>query len=141
MKKEEKKYYVYVYLDPTKPGTYRYPFKHGVYCPKFEPIYIGAGKNQRYRFFLLFKSRVKNESLFNEINQIRERNSWQDPIIKKIKIGLSRNESFKWETKLIIAIGRMDLKTGPLFNKTNGGLGTLGMIQSKESALNFTTSS
>jgi len=133
MKKEEKKYYVYVYLDPTKPGTYRYPFEHGAYCPKFEPIYVGAGSGKRYRFFLLFKSRIKNEALYNKIVKIRERNFRQDPIVKKIKIGLSRNESFEWETKLIIAIGRLNLKTGPLFNRTNGGPGSVGVIRSKES--------
>ena len=35
----EKKYYVYIYIDPRKPGK----FKYGEYEFDYEPFYIGKG--------------------------------------------------------------------------------------------------
>ena len=39
-----KKYYVYIYLDPRKPGIYNYEELEF----KYEPFYVGKGTNKRY---------------------------------------------------------------------------------------------
>jgi hypothetical protein len=54
------------------------------------------------------------------------------PTCIKIKENLSEKKAFKLETELIKLIGRIDLKTGPLCNFTNGGEGTSGVIVSEE---------
>jgi len=38
-------YYNYIYLDPRKPGKYNYNHM----CYLYEPIYVGKGKNNRYK--------------------------------------------------------------------------------------------
>ena len=38
-------YYVYVYLDPNKPGKYQYPELTS--CFLFEPFYVGKGTRMR----------------------------------------------------------------------------------------------
>ena len=42
---KENKYYVYIYLDPRKPGKYYYPNMD--VCFLFEPFYVGKGKNKQ----------------------------------------------------------------------------------------------
>ena len=39
----DNKFYVYVYLDPRKPGS----FKFGEYEFDYEPFYVGKGKKNR----------------------------------------------------------------------------------------------
>jgi hypothetical protein len=36
-------FYVYIYLDPRKPGKFHY----GEYCFDYEPFYVGKGKDNR----------------------------------------------------------------------------------------------
>jgi len=38
------KFYVYIYLDPQKPGN----FSYGPYHFDFEPFYVGKGFGDRY---------------------------------------------------------------------------------------------
>lgn len=115
-------YYVYVHLDPRKSGRYEY----GDYCFLYEPFYVGKGKGRRY--LQLYKSRSFHFT--NKINKIKE--SGLEPIIIKIREGLTEDESFLLESKLISFIGREDLNEGSLVNFTDGGDGSQGYIHSEE---------
>jgi len=60
-------YYIYAYLDPRKPGLYKY----GEYEFSYEPFYIGKGKDNR-----LYDHLERN-------HLARGTNSLKDNIIKK----------------------------------------------------------
>lgn len=123
--------YIYIYLDPRKPGKYKY----GKYKFEYEPFYVGKGKNnQLYKHLkCAFKNNKfagNNRLKYNKIKKIiREINS--NPIIIKYFEFLSEGETFKLEKDLISSIGRIDLKTGPLTNLTDGGQGTSNRKVSK----------
>lgn len=121
-------FYVYVYLDPCKPGNYEYngiTFSH-------EPFYVGKGKNYRYKLHTYNNSKhVINKFLQNKINKIK-RSIGSLPIIIKYKSNLKESESLLLETELIRIIGRRNEKTGPLVNLTNGGEGVSGKKHSEK---------
>ena len=58
-------FYVYIYLDPRKPGRYCYEEVSFL----FEPIYVGKGKNNRYKTHLtraatnILKYKIENIKL------------------------------------------------------------------------------
>ena len=112
-------YYVYIYLDPRKPGNYVY----GELKFEFEPFYIGKGRNHRYRIHLLKVKRddYKNLPKYNTIKKILD--SGMEPIIIKYKEDLFEEDSFYIEKNMIESIGRKDLNDGPLRNLSNGGEG------------------
>jgi hypothetical protein len=111
-------FYVYMYLDPRKPGKYKY----GDYCFLYEPFYVGKGKDDRYNICKCGRSKY----FINKINKIKKLSL--NPIIVKFKENITENESFELEGNLIKLIGRKDLNLGPLINMTNGGDGTSGKI-------------
>ena len=106
-------YYVYVYLDPRKPGKYIY----GNYNFEYEPFYIGEGKGRRIKVHL---QKVINDNFKvsnhknNKIKSIL--NSGLKPIIIKIKSDLSRFEACKLESELISLIGKLIDESGSLTN-------------------------
>lgn len=113
--KEE--YYVYVYLDPRKPGNYKYNnYKFG-----YEPFYIGKGKNDRCKNGLYDKHKSYK---INKINAIK--NEALNVIILKLYENMTNKNACLKEIKLIKNIGRYDLNLGPLTNHTDGGDGALG---------------
>ena len=123
-------FYVYIYLDPGKSGRYVYDN-----CEfDFEPFYVGKGKGLQHRSHL--KQSKNNTDLCNmdKINRIRDiiKESNSDPIIIKYQENLNENDAFDLEIYLIENIGRIDLKTGPLTNKTKGGDGISGYIFTEE---------
>lgn len=124
-------YYVYVYLDPRKPGKYIY----GNYKFNYEPFYIGKGKDKRITCHL-FEKNSNNKLKFNKIQKIK-RESKKGVIISKLKSNLLENDAFILETNLILNIGRIDLKTGPLTNLTDGGEGSSNCIFTKERCKNI----
>lgn len=134
MEDEDRKYYVYIYLDPRKPGDYVY----GDYKFKNEPFYVGKGKNKRYKEHLTDARSMKKDGTYtyidhrcSKIRKIKEETD-KDPIIKKIKTNLSEDLSFQLEIGLIKLIGRDDLNNGPLVNKTDGGEGFSGYVPTEE---------
>ena len=66
----------------------------------------------------------------NKIKKILNENL--EPIILKVEENLNEQEALDLEIWLIWAIGRSDLKLGPLTNHTDGGDGVSGIIQSQE---------
>lgn len=89
------------------------------------PYYIGKGKNKR--------AWVKNR---NEINPPNDKSK-----IIIIEKNLSEIGAFALERRMIRWYGRMDLCTGILRNKTDGGEGSAGFKQSKETISKRITSS
>lgn len=119
-------FYVYAYLDPRKKDNFVYE----KYRFDYEPFYIGKGNGKRLNEHLR-KSQLKENTLKNKkIKKIL--NEGLNPIIIKISSNLFEVDAFELEIKLIKTIGRLDLKTGPLANLTNGGDGISGLIKTKK---------
>jgi len=119
---KENKFYVYVYLDPRKPGKHVY----GSYVFDYEPFYVGKGKCDRCYHHInenkLLKD--KNKLKTNKIKKII-RETGDIPIIIKYSENLLEDVSIDLEIDMIKTIGRIDLKTGCLTNLTGGGNGVL----------------
>jgi len=115
-------FYVYVYLDPRKPGIFIYDD----YVFEYEPFYIGKGKNKRLLRHL--KDNV-NSYKKNKISKIIS--CGLEPIIKKVKENLNEKLAFSLEIDLISLIGRVD-NGGVLVNMSDGGEGQSGFKHSQE---------
>ena len=126
-KLNRKIFYVYVYLDPRKPGKYVY----GDFQFDYEPFYVGLGHRKRYlahaKEYSEHSCKLGNCLKKNKILKILKETSYEQlsKLITKIKENLYLDDSKKLEIKLIKTIGRIDLKTGPLTNLTDGGDGHL----------------
>ena len=120
-------FYVYIYLDPRKPGKYVYNSCTFAY----EPFYIGKGIGNRVNSHL-HKNHLKIKSFKN--NKIKKILSEGYNIKEYILIITceSEQDAFDLEIKLISDIGRHDLKKGPLTNLTDGGEGFGGLIKTDE---------
>jgi hypothetical protein len=120
MREEDSIYYVYVYLDVTKSGI----FKYNKYEFDFEPFYVGYGKRNRYISHLNEAKRKEsirkgNKHKFYKIKSILSNNL--EPIIIKQYKNLFFDDAKKLEIEMITDIGRCDLQNGPLTNLTDGG--------------------
>ena len=106
-------FYVYVYYDPR-------PLKLN------QPVYVGKGTGDRdishwsrgshNKPFQDFISHLKQRGLIATCQRVFETENEQ--------------EAFDKEVELIELYGRRDLKTGTLFNRTDGGEGASGYIKS-----------
>jgi hypothetical protein len=100
-----------------------YLYRH-IRLDKNEPFYIGIGSDEKFK-------RANEKSRRNKI--------WNDIVSKtdyKIEIlfdNLTWEQACEKEIELVSFYGRRDLKKGTLCNLTDGGDGTLGVIQSEES--------
>jgi group I intron endonuclease len=119
----ENKYYIYVFLDKSKPGKFIYD----EISFDYEPFYIGKGCEDR-----IITSRYDKESPF-KVRKIKkiERNGGE---ILSIKIfeNLENLKSLEIEKMIISKIGRRDLGLGPLTNQTDGGDGRLNSPHSDD---------
>jgi len=124
-------FYVYILLDPRKPGFYKY----GDFVFDHEPFYVGKGRGNRYKEHLGYLSQSSyNSFIANKIRKIfKECNTIY--ISNKIFENLFEEVAFEVEKFLIRQIGRFDLKRGPLCNLTDGGEGMSGHVCSKETRI------
>lgn len=123
MEEPIKEYYVYVYLDPRKPGNFIYEDLKFDY----EPFYVGKGLHKRCYVHLKNNKRLTNTYFKNKILKILSLNL--SPIIIKYIENLTEEKSYEKEGECIDKIGRITLKTGPLVNIHAGGLGKLGFSE------------
>ncbi len=97
------RYYVYIYLDPTRPGNYKY----GKFKFDYEPFYVGKGTNNR-------DTQSKNRCVKLKIDSLNE--SGHTYIIKRVYDDLTEDVAYSEEIRLIELIGRKIKKEGPLLN-------------------------
>ena len=112
--------YVYVYLDPRKPGI----FEYGDYKFDYEPFYVGKGKEDRdtqHLRDLFHLGGRKNTCKDNKLKAIIQQG--KAPIILRLIENLTDDEACAKEIEMIALIGRSCEKTGPLTNLHKGGTG------------------
>jgi len=122
-------FYVYAYLDPLKPGKYTYPGINLSFL--YEPIYIGKGRKSRYLYHIRCANWKGYKGAFiDRIKHILCSNNY--PIVLKLSEGLNERESSNKEIYFIGKIGRLDLCSGTLLNRTRGGDGVVSCLFTKE---------
>lgn len=125
------KYYVYIYLNPLKPGKFTYDTLSMSFL--YEPFYIGKGIRNRYKKHLqdcILNKFDKNTFKINIIKKILRSFSKED--FELFIIFYDKNITSKYasdvEIKLIKNIGKRIDKKGPLVNMTDGGEGMKSVI-------------
>lgn len=113
-------YYIYVYLDTRKKGSYSY----GDFHFEYEPFYIGKGTDDRHLSHL----RIAKGSRKGKINKVISKiisilNDGYEPKIIKIVDGLTKEDYNNYEISTIKLIGKLSDGLGPLLNTTDGGDG------------------
>jgi len=127
---EDKRFYVYVFLDPMKPGECKY----GDYMFEYCPFYVGKGKSNRLRRSLyLYSDNKRNTFKMLKIRKLRKLG--HEPIVLKYLNYLTELEAFNCEIEMIKTIGRRDKNLGPLTNLTDGGEGMSGHLVSLETIM------
>lgn len=94
-------YYVYVYLNPTIKGNYKYKLQNGesVFF-NYKPFYVGKGKGKRFSYHYNCCNKSDYNQAKNEyISQLKENNI--SPIVSILRLGLSEKESLNYEKLLI----------------------------------------
>ena len=123
-------YYIYIYLNPLKPGNYVYKkFEFN-----YEPFYVGLGKKKRIDQHIInarFKEKNKLYKTLKDNIILKILKKEQKPIRYKLYENITLESAIRLEKYLIKLIGRRDLGIGTLANLTNGGDGTEGFVYSK----------
>jgi len=121
------KYYVYVYLNPLKPGKYEYK----KFSFNYEPFYIGIGKKNRIDSHIK-NARYNNKKTFKDNVILKILSNNIEPMRFKLYENITLETSKRLEKCLIKLIGRRDLGNGTLVNLTDGGDGCQNILVSKE---------
>ena len=108
-------FYTYIYRDP-RPTKMR------------QPVYVGKGQGRRA--WQHWEKRRYHNTAFNNFLTLLRREGLE-PIIEIVQDGLEEAEAFFEEIRLIALYGRRDLKTGSLFNLTDGGEGFAGAVRTE----------
>lgn len=119
-------YFIYVFLDPRKPGKFAYPTM-GLYC-LYEPYYLGKGKHRRIEkhFFNCELKRTSNLIKTRKIVKIKDAGYDPKDYVIIFQVDLSEAVALSLEIDYIKIIGRIVDGTGPLANITIGGEGVSG---------------
>lgn len=127
LREEPCEHYVYVYLDPRKPGHFRYRCPSGRTLEfKHEPFYVGKGKGDRADVHLSRTELAKKSHKNHTFKAILA--AGYDPRDYRVR---TRSRATDWiaqafEVDLIAGIGKRNAKTGPLVNLTDGADGVSG---------------
>lgn len=116
-------FYVYVYLDPRKPGEYVFDYLKFDY----EPFYVGKGKGNRFKAHF-YECHNFNNYKWNKIQKIK--NLKLNPIIVKVFENLTEQDAFLKEIEIISKIRRKILT-----NMSNGGEGQSGYKHKPETKI------
>ena len=129
----DERFHPYCLLDPTRPAVAYRIADMKLELPH-EPLYIGKGERRRAYGHIKEARRnptpVQNDHKGNRIRKLLR--SGKEPIVLQLAKDGIEAFAFALELILIRAIGRRDLKTGPLTNRTNGGEGGSGVVFSPE---------
>jgi hypothetical protein len=109
-----KEFYVYILLDPRKPGSSQALETQ----LEYEPFYVGLGKNDRMNNH---GRNAPNPILARKIAKIED--AGLTVIRIKLLTDLSREEAGEIEIRLIKQYGKISDRTGILANIADGGLG------------------
>jgi len=110
MTSRKKIFYVYVLLDPSRKG----PFRYGHWKFSYKPFYVGKGCGRRSEFHLNCTDDGTPRAKF--IASIKSRG--KVPLVVHKKEGLTEKQAFDYERLLIAKVGRENLT-----NSTDGGYG------------------
>lgn len=94
-----------------------------VFYNSLTPIYVGYGKNQRWKDHFSMGTNLR-------LNRYLKKNP--NTVPKFIALELSCLDAKQLEIDLIAKFGRLDKKTGSLYNLTDGGDGTSGFKMSEQ---------
>lgn len=129
-------HYVYLLLDPRKKGS----FVYGKLKLAHEPFYVGKTKTRKREQTSIRSGRpydhIKGEGKhvrshkYNKICKIKA--AGKEPLVFIYRKGIKEEHANIIERFLIAKIGRYDLNTGPLTNKTSGGDGVSGFKRPPE---------
>ena len=104
------RYYIYAYVDTTKPVNSVYETSLGSYHFEFEPIYIGKGNGTR-------GTDHQKGSHKLGLNEAIKSGNFE---YIELEYGIPSHYAYQLESELIYHIGRKDLGKGPLTNLCAG---------------------
>lgn len=119
---EEKKFYVYVLLDPRKPGRYEY---EGVdYIFDYEPFYVGKGSGDRSKKHKCECNlqRDRHNIKRNKIQKIMS-SGFTDLPTAFVYTTSDEHTAYEEEARIISILGKIIDQTGILTNILDGGAG------------------
>ena len=119
----ENDYYVYIYLNQLKPGSWNYKKIKFDY----QPFYVGKGKKKRDKSHL-YPCNLKNKSHKNNIIKQILKETSEEPIHYRIYENLTNDEAIKIEADIIKKFGRENDGSGILANMTDGGEGVNNFV-------------
>jgi len=128
-KKDPNRFYCYILLNPLKPWRFIYKNPDGKpYKFNYEPFYVGKGQGKRALTHLM-ESYLREDENTLKVNIIRKimRLSKNKRYTVSYNKGLTEQEAFDYEIKMIKIIGRRNINTGSLSNMKEGG-GSVGTV-------------
>lgn len=132
----EKKFYVYVLMDPRKSGPWIVTLPGGAsFELPFLPFYVGKGFGRRLKKHVEQARNLKDKGrkLTLKHNTILKIERLGLKVVEqKISVKLVEAMALAKEEILIEAIGRVYVGTGPLANTTTGGEGSTGLVHTEE---------
>lgn len=128
---EDKRFYVYIYLDPREKGNYEYSINDKKLIFDYKPFYVGKGLNNRINEHIFEAKRIKSKK-YKHLKILEILNKNLIPITLKLKENLTDIDACIFEKNLIKIIGRLNNNTGPLSNLIKGGSGGSSRFVSKK---------